>query len=72
MKKRVDFRLVLLLIIAVIFLYSAVQKNAVTTNSVYSIEGDFIEFNTAEVFDLPVIESDCLEESSPLSRSQVL
>ncbi len=71
MKKRVDFRLVLLLIIAVIFLCSAVQKSAIPIEPAV-VEESFIQFDTSEIFDLPVIESDCLEESSLPSRLPVL
>jgi hypothetical protein len=67
----VDFRLVLLLIIAVIFLYSAAQKSSAKISHEASIEGDFIDFDYAKVFNLPSGEF-CLEESSLPYRSQAL
>ena len=66
---KADWRLIILLALAIVFMVSAMQQPA---SQEVSIEGDFIEFNTAEVFDLPIIEEECLEPVSPLSRLPAL
>ena len=69
---KVDFRLVILLLLAVAFLFSSMRQHDVQTMVVpVVIEGDFIDFDYEEIFNLPA-EGACLEESSLPSRSQVL
>jgi hypothetical protein len=64
---KADFRLIILLVLAVVFMGSAVQQPS--PQPLY-IEDNFIEFNTAEVFDLPVLEQECFEPS-PLDKTPV-
>jgi hypothetical protein len=60
---KADWRLIVLLALAIVFTASAIQPQP--RQPVY-IEGNFIDFDTAEVFDMPILEEDCLEEPSPL------
>lgn len=61
---KADWRLVILLVLAVVFMVSAIPQTP--TQPLY-IEDNFIAFDTAKVFDLPVLEDECFEPS-PLDK----
>ncbi len=71
MKIRVDFRLVLLLVIAVAFLHSSLQLHKQQEYPVI-IEGNFVNFDYEEIFNVSVIPESCPEESSLPSPLQAL
>ncbi len=64
---KADWRLVILLALAVIFMVGAIPHSS--PQPLY-IEDNFIAFDTAEVFDLPVLEDECVEPS-PLDKTPV-
>jgi hypothetical protein len=68
--QRVDFRLVILLVIAVLFMMSTILRHDQEQIVPVVIEGDFIDFDYRQVFNLP--SEACLEESSLPSRLPVL
>jgi hypothetical protein len=61
-----DWRLIILLVLAVAFMVSAIPHSS---PPVY-IEDNFVAFDAAEVFGLPVSEYECLEPS-PLDKMPV-
>jgi len=63
---KADWRLIILLALAVIFMVGAIPHSP---QPLY-IEDNFIAFDTAEVFDLPVLEDECVEPS-PLDKTPV-
>ncbi len=64
---KADWRLIMLLALAIVFAASAMQPQP--RQPVY-IEGNFIAFDTAEVFGMPVLEDECFEPS-PVGSSPV-
>ncbi len=73
MRVQVDYRLVILLLLAIAFWFSAMQMRVgvVSAPEPIVIEDNFIDFDYEQVFNLPA-EEGCLEESSLPSRSPVL
>jgi hypothetical protein len=61
---KADWRLIILLILAAVFMVSAIQQHS--SQPLY-IEDNFIAFDTAKVFDLPALEDECFEPS-PLDK----
>ena len=65
MKQRIDFRLVILLLIAVLFMFSSLQRHEQSDISPVSIDGDIIHFDYENVFNMTNTinlpdEEDCL------------
>ncbi|MEM3154833.1 MAG: hypothetical protein QW165_04705 [Candidatus Woesearchaeota archaeon] len=66
-----DLRLIVLFGLAVLFMVGAIANSAPREADV-DIQDSFIAFDAAEVFDLPILEEECVAEPSPLSRIQAL
>jgi hypothetical protein len=64
---KADWRLIVLLALAVAFMVSAIPHSS--PPPVY-IEGNFIAFDTSEVFGTPVLEDECFEPS-PIGKTPV-
>jgi len=73
MKVNVDWKLVLLLVLAFAFLHSSMNKEtAANIENPVVIEGDFVDFDYGKVFKVPVIPAACVEGPSSLDRSPIL
>jgi hypothetical protein len=64
---KADWRLIILLVLAVVFMASAIHH---PVQQEVSIEGSFIAFDKAQVFDIPSIEEEC-QAPSPIDKMPV-